>query len=78
MAPPEAEGMRQIAGTPKGVSAKINAEDPTVLEVYSLSGKSASVNVKLTYPGEVTKTAIVKVKAKKQAVKFLGFFSERG
>ncbi len=53
-----------IVGTPKGVAAKVNDEDMTEIDVYGISKKSATVKVKLTYAGGVTKTVTVKVKKK--------------
>ncbi|MCR5250295.1 MAG: hypothetical protein K6E50_06800, partial [Lachnospiraceae bacterium] len=53
-----------IVGTPKGVEAKVNESDLSQVDIYSLSRKSASFKVKLTYAGGVTKTVTVKVKKK--------------
>ena len=54
----------EIAGTPKGVTAKVNDEDMTEIDVYSISKKNATVKVKLTYAGGVTKTVTVKLNKK--------------
>ena len=55
----------EIVGTPKGVEAKVNASDFSRIDILSISKKSVSFKVKLTYPGGVTKTVTVKVKKKK-------------
>ena len=54
----------EIAGTPKGVTAKVNDEDMTEIDVYSISKKNATVKVKLTYAGGVTKTVTMKLNKK--------------
>ncbi|MCR5649865.1 MAG: hypothetical protein K6F86_01635, partial [Lachnospiraceae bacterium] len=53
-----------IVGTPKGVEAKVNESDLSEIDIYSLSRKSTSFKVKLTYAGGVTKTVTVRVKKK--------------
>ncbi len=53
-----------IVGTPKGVEAKVNESDLSQVDIYSLSKKSTSFKVKLTYAGGVTKTVKVTVKKK--------------
>ena len=54
----------EIVGTPKNVTAKVNENDATEIDIYSSSKKNVSFKVKLTYAGEVTKTVTVKVKKK--------------
>ncbi len=54
----------EIVGTPKNVTAAVNENDPTEVDIYSLTRKSGSVKVKLTYTGGVTKTVTVTVKKK--------------
>lgn len=54
----------EIVGTPKDVSAKVNDSDMTEIDIYSISKKSVSFKVKLTYAGGMTKTVTVKVKKK--------------
>nr|MCR4764031.1 hypothetical protein [Lachnospiraceae bacterium] len=54
----------EIIGTPKGVTAKPNENDPAEIDIYSISKKNAQVRVKLTYAGGVTKTLTVKVRKK--------------
>ena len=52
----------QIIGTPNNVTVKPNEKDMTEIDIYSISKKSVSFKVKLTYAGGVTKTMTVKVK----------------
>ena len=54
----------ELIGTPKGISVKPNENDPTELDIYSISKKSTSFKVKLNFAGGVTKTVTVKVKKK--------------
>ncbi|MCR5774249.1 MAG: hypothetical protein K6G42_04110 [Lachnospiraceae bacterium] len=54
----------EIVGSPKGVEAKANASNFSRIDILSISKKSVSFKVKLTYPGGVTKTVTVKVKKK--------------
>ncbi|MCR4762287.1 MAG: InlB B-repeat-containing protein, partial [Lachnospiraceae bacterium] len=54
----------EILGTPKGVTAKPNENDPSEIAIYSITKKNASFRVKLTYAGGVTKTVTVRVKKK--------------
>ena len=54
----------EIVGTLKGVEARVNESDLSEIDIYSLSKKSASFKLELTYAGGVTKTVTVKVKKK--------------
>ena len=47
------------------VTAVVSEEDPTVINISGLSGKSGSVKVKATFPGGLEKTVTIKVKESK-------------
>ena len=47
------------------VTAVVSEDDPTVINLSGLTGKSGSVKVKATFPGGLEKTVTIKVKAGK-------------
>ena len=47
------------------VTAEVSAEDPSVIEIGSLSKKSGSIKVKLNFNGGYTKSVTIKVKQAK-------------
>lgn len=50
---------------PKNVTAAVNPDDNTEIDITSLTGKSGTINVKLTYKDELTKNVTIKVKRAK-------------
>jgi hypothetical protein len=50
---------------PKNVTAAVNSDDNTEIDITSLTKKSGTIKVKLTYKDELTKNVTIKVKRAK-------------